>query len=218
MNNSVAQLVIDALRASDIDTLFCIPGVQNDDFFNALVDAPDIKPIVTRLEQGAAYMAMGAAQVTGRPAACCVDPGPGMLNAAGALTSAYWGYARVLAIVGQVHSTLRGRNVGTLHDLPDQTEILAQLTKHTAVADDPETAAATIQGAIDTLHSGLPRPVSIEVPVDVWGQQAAGTIEAPQVTMPVVDPGTIERAAAQIADAKNPLIVVGSGPMAPPIR
>ena len=43
---SVAQHVIDALRVSDIDTLFCIPGVQNDDFFNALVDAPDIRPIV----------------------------------------------------------------------------------------------------------------------------------------------------------------------------
>ena len=67
---SVAQHVIDALRVSDIDTLFCIPGVQNDDFFNALVDAPDIRPIVCRHEQGAAYMATGAAQVTGKPAAC----------------------------------------------------------------------------------------------------------------------------------------------------
>jgi acetolactate synthase-1/2/3 large subunit len=211
MNNSVAQLMVDALRASDVDTLFCVPGGQNDDFFNALVDAPDIRPIVTRHEQGAAYMAMGAAQVTGRPAACCVVPGPGMLNAAGALTSAYWGYARVLTIVGQIHSKLRGRNVGTLHDLPDQTAILSQLTKHTAVADKPETAAAVIQEATDAVHSGLPRPVSIEVPVDVWGRQANGSIAAPQVTMPVADPEAIARAATQIADAKNPLIVVGSG-------
>ena len=91
--HSVAQLSIEALRQLGIDKLFCIPGVQNDDFFNALVDSPEIAPIVTRYEQGAAYMAMGAAQVTGKPAACCVVPGPGLLNASGALTSAYWGYA-----------------------------------------------------------------------------------------------------------------------------
>ena len=137
---SVAHLVIDALKRSGIDQLFCIPGVQNDDFFNALVDAPEIRPIVTRHEQGAAYMAMGAAQVTGKPAACCVVPGPGMLNASGALTSAYWGYARVLAVIGQIATSQQGRHFGALHDLPDQTAILRQLTKHTAVVHDPATA------------------------------------------------------------------------------
>ncbi|MCH9802687.1 acetolactate synthase, partial [bacterium] len=105
---SVAHLVIEALKRSNIDQLFCIPGVQNDDFFNALVDSPEIRPIVTRHEQGAAYMAMGAAQVTGKPAACCVVPGPGMLNASGALTSAYWGYARVLAVIGQIATSQQG--------------------------------------------------------------------------------------------------------------
>lgn len=208
---SVAQHVVDALRVSRIDTLFCVPGVQNDDFFDALVDAPDIRPVVCRHEQGAAYMAMGAAQVTGRPAACCVVPGPGMLNAAGALTSAYWGYARVLAIVGQIASFLRGREVGTLHDLPDQTAILDQLTKATVVADDPATAAFAIQRAVDLVHEGVPRPVSIEVPVDVWGAEAAGSIAPPTPTTPELDPAAIERAAALLAEARNPLIVVGSG-------
>jgi acetolactate synthase-1/2/3 large subunit len=208
---TVAQLVVDALRAASIDTLFCIPGVQNDDFFNTLVDAPDIRPIVTRHEQGAAYMAMGAAQVTGKPAACCVVPGPGMLNASGAFTSAYWGYARVLAIVGQIATHLRGREVGALHDLPDQTAILSQLTKHAAVADHPDTAAGVVQGALDALHSGVPRPVSLEVPVDVWGLQAAGAISAPAVENPALDGEAIERAAEVLAEARNPLIVVGSG-------
>ncbi|MEM7288228.1 MAG: thiamine pyrophosphate-binding protein, partial [Actinomycetota bacterium] len=208
---SVANLVVDAMRASDIDTLFCIPGVQNDDFFNALVDAPDIRPIVCRHEQGAAYMAMGAAQVTGRPAACCVVPGPGILNAAGALTSAYWGYARVLTIVGQIASFLRGREVGTLHDLPDQTAILDQLTKATIVADDPSTAAQDIQRAVDLVHEGVPRPVSIEVPVDVWAQSATGAIAPATPTTPPLDPDAIARAAAVLAEARNPLLVVGSG-------
>src|SRR5690606_24985571 len=92
-DRTVASHVVDGLRLLGIDALYCLPGVQNDDFFDALVDAPDIAPIVTRHEQAAAYMAMGAAQVTGRPAACCVVPGPGMLNASAALSSAYWGNA-----------------------------------------------------------------------------------------------------------------------------
>jgi len=208
---SVAHLVVDGLKQSGIDQLFCIPGVQNDDFFNALVDAPEIRPIVTRHEQGAAYMAMGAAQVTGKPAACCVVPGPGMLNASGALTSAYWGYARVLAVIGQIATSQQGRHFGALHDLPDQTAILKQLTKHTAVVHDPSTAAATVQNAIDMVHSGLPRPVSIEVPVDVWAKPASGSIEAPSATMPALDASQVEKAAAMIASAERPLFVLGSG-------
>ena len=208
---SVAHLVVDALTQSDIDQLFCIPGVQNDDFFNALFDSPSIRPIVTRHEQGAAYMAMGAAQVTGKPAACCVVPGPGMLNASGALTSAYWGYARVLAVIGQIATSQQGRHFGALHDLPDQTAILKQLTKHTAVVRDPGTAADEIQTAVDLVHSGLPRPVSIEVPVDVWSKPATGSISAPAVTMPALDPSKVEQAAAMIASAERPLFVLGSG-------
>jgi len=210
-DRNVAHLVIDGLLESGIDKLFCLPGVQNDDFFNALVDSPQITPIVTRHEQGAAYMAMGAAQVTGRPAACCVVPGPGMLNASGALTSAYWAYSRVLAIVGQIPTALQGRNVGTLHDLPDQTAILSQLTKHTTVVHDPKTAATEIQQGIDALHSGVPRPVSIEVPVDVWAKPASGSVGKPTVSVPGPVSDDIERAAAIIASAERPLFVVGSG-------
>lgn len=208
---TVAHHVIDALRRSEIDTLFCLPGVQNDDFFNALVDATDITPIVTRHEQGAAYMAMGAAQVTGRPAAFSVVPGPGMLNAGAALTSAYWAYAPVLAIIGQIATFQQGRHFGALHDLPDQTAILEQLTKHAEAITDPSQAVSQVQAAVDALHSGMPRPVSIEVAVDVWGKPSAGAITAPTVSMPQPDPAEIERAAAIIASAERPLFVLGSG-------
>ncbi|MGH1490604.1 MAG: thiamine pyrophosphate-dependent enzyme [Acidimicrobiales bacterium] len=208
---SIANLVIDGLRRSNIDTLFCLPGVQNDDFFNALVDARDITPIVTRHEQGAAYMAMGAAQVTGKPAAFCVVPGPGALNATAALTSAYWGYGRVLAIIGQIATSYQGRDIGTLHDLNDQTSVLRQVTKEAIAISDPADGAALVQRALDSLHSGVPRPVSLEIPVDVWGQAADGIISAPTITNPSVDASQIERAAELLSNAKCPLIVVGSG-------
>lgn len=208
---TIANLVIDGLRRSGIDTLFCLPGVQNDDFFDALVDARDIRPIVTRHEQGAAYLAMGAAQVTGRPAAFCVVPGPGALNATGGLTSAYWGYGRVLAIIGQIASHLQGKDVGTLHDLNDQTSVLRQVTKESFVVHDPVDGAGIVQRAIDSLHGGVPRPVSIEIPVDVWGQPADGTIEPPTVTVPQAAEADIERAAELLTKAERPLVVLGSG-------
>lgn len=208
---SIAHLVVDGLRQSNIDTLFCLPGVQNDDFFNVLVDARDITPIVTRHEQGAAYMAMGAAQVTGKPSAFCVVPGPGALNATAGLTSAYWGYGRVLAIIGQIPSFLQGRDIGTLHDLNDQTSVLRQVTKEAIAIHDPADGAALVQRAIDALHSGVPRPVSLEVPVDVWARPADGIIERPTVSVPEPIEADIERAAELLSKAERPLIVLGSG-------
>lgn len=194
-----------------VETLFCLPGVQNDDFFDVLRDAGDIRPIVTRHEQGAAYMTMGASQVTGGPAAFCVVPGPGMLNAAGALTSAYWSNSRVLAIVGEIPTFARGRGFGVLHELVDQHAILGQLTKHAALLDDGATATAQLQVALDQLVSGRPRPVSIEVPANRWASDAPGTVARPTITVPTVDEAAVERAAQALRRAERPLIVVGGG-------
>ena len=81
-DRTIAQHILDGMKATGIRQLFCLPGVQNDPFFDAVVDARDwLEVIVTRHEQGCAYMAMGAAMATGSPTAMCVVPGPGLLNA-----------------------------------------------------------------------------------------------------------------------------------------
>ncbi len=211
MTNTVARLAVEALRAVGIDTLFCLPGVQNDDFFDALVDAPDIAPVVTRHEQGAAYMALGAAQVTGRPAAFCVVPGPGMLNAAAGLTSAFWGNARVLALVGAVPNHFRGRRTGILHDLEDPTAVLRQVTKHAAYLSSAEQTRAVLRQALAELTSGTPRPVSVEVPVDVWPEPTEATLEVPQAGSPSPDTDQINKIARLLGQAQRPLIMVGGG-------
>lgn len=208
---TVADLVIDALRRLGVDTLFCLPGVQNDDFFDRLVDARDIRPVVTRHEQGAAYMAVGAAQVTGRPSAFAVVPGPGLLNAGAALTSGYWSNARALAVVGQIPTAALGRGWGVLHELPDQTAVLRQVTKRAELLVDPAAAAGQIQAAMDAVVSGRPRPVSIEVPADRWSSPAEPTLRDPVRTRPTVDGDAVERAAALLARAERPLIVIGGG-------
>ncbi len=208
---TIARQVVEAIRLAGIDTLFCLPGVQNDDFFDALVDARDIRSIVTRHEQGAAYMANGAALVAGKPAAFSVVPGPGLLNAGAALTSGYWSNARVLAIVGEIATAARGRGFGVLHELPDQHALLGQLTKHAELLDDSESATKRIQAALDSLVSGRPRPVSLEIPVDRWRVPAPGALHPPVPEKPAVDPRAIERAADALRRAERPMIVVGGG-------
>ena len=75
---TTGEATVATLAANGIDTLFCLPGVQNDHLFDALHKAQDrIRPIHTRHEQGAAYMALGAAMSSGRPSAYAVVPGPG---------------------------------------------------------------------------------------------------------------------------------------------
>jgi len=210
-SRTIARQVVEAIRLAGIDTLFCLPGVQNDDFFDALVDARDIRPIVTRHEQGAAYMANGASLVAGKPAAFCVVPGPGLLNAGAALTSGYWSNARVLAVVGEIATAARGRGFGVLHELVDQHAILAQLTKHAELLDDGASATKQVQAALDSLVSGRPRPVSLEIPVDRWRTPAPGMLHPPLPSKPMIDPRAIERAADALRRAERPLILVGGG-------
>src|SRR5262245_46881119 len=205
-SRTIAQQVVQAIRLAGIDTLFCLPGVQNDDFFDALVDARDIRPIVTRHEQGAAYMANGASLVAGEPSAFCVVPGPGMLNAGAALTSGYWSNARVMAVVGEIPTGARGRGFGVLHELADQHATLSQLTKHAELLDDGDSATKQLQVALDALVSGRPRPVGVEVPADRWRAPASGPLRQPTATMPVVDQDAIERAADALRRAERPLI------------
>ncbi|MEP7048487.1 MAG: thiamine pyrophosphate-dependent enzyme [Ilumatobacteraceae bacterium] len=211
-DRTIAQHILDGMKATGIRQLFCLPGVQNDPFFDAVVDARDwLEVIVTRHEQGCAYMAMGAAQATGRPTAMCVVPGPGLLNASAGLSSACGGGARVLAIVGQIHSPLLGRGFRVLHELDDQPAVLRQVTKHAAIIRDADTATQQIQEAFDQLVSGTPRPVAIEVPADLWAKPASGTVVAGVRSMPHLDLAAIDAAAERLRAAQYPLIWVGTG-------
>src|SRR5262249_49871675 len=100
---NAAEAVVHSLVLNGVDTIFAFPGVQNDVFFAALHDAQDkIRTVHTRHEQGAAYMALGAAMATGKPQAYVVVPGPGFLNSTGALCTAYACNAPVLALTGQI--------------------------------------------------------------------------------------------------------------------
>ena len=213
-SRTTAGIVIDRLIAHGVDTLFCLPGVQNDPFFDALYDQTNrIRPIHTRHEQGAAYLALGAAMATGKPAAYCVVPGPGFLNTTAALSQAYGNNAPVLAISGQIPLAYVNRDTGYLHDIPDQLGIMQRLTKWSARIRAPHEAAALTDEALRQMVSGRPRPAALECPLDIWGKAANVKLPAVPEPLPAPEPDddAIEAAAKMLGEAKRPLIVVGGG-------
>ena len=177
--DTVSHLLCRGMLAAGIDTLYCLPGVQNDDFFNVLVDFPELKPIVTRHEQGAAYMAAGAAQATGRPAAYCTVPGQGVLNAAAGHSTALATATRVFALIGQNRTSLFGRGYGLLHEIPDQLSVLAQISKFAVALRDAHAAPGQIAQAFQELLGGRPAPVTLECPLDLWTAEAKEQPAAP---------------------------------------
>jgi len=114
------EAAVRSLLANGVTTLFALPGIQNDWLFNALYDHRDrIRVIHTRHEQGAAFMALGAALATGELAVCSVVPGPGVLNAATALATAYALNAKLLFLTGGIPLPLSDRKTGALHEIND---------------------------------------------------------------------------------------------------
>ncbi|HZA65922.1 MAG TPA: thiamine pyrophosphate-binding protein, partial [Geminicoccaceae bacterium] len=209
------EATVQALLAQGVDTLFVLPGVQNDPLFSALYDAAErLKVIVTRHEQAAGYMAYGYAAATGRPGAYCVVPGPGFLNTTAALATAYACNAPVLCLSGQVPLRRIGRGFGLLHELPDQLGIMQRLTKWAARIEAPHEAPRLIAEAFEQMEIGRPRPVALEIPMDVLAQEAWLAVDIPRARRaanPEPDPEAIERAAALLNGAARPMIFVGGG-------
>ncbi len=209
--------LVEMLRRDGIDTIFALPGVQNDALFVAFYDAGEaIRVIHTRHEQGAAYMAYGYARSSGKVGAYAVVPGPGLLNTTAALSTAYATNTPVLCISGQIPSDLIGRGFGLLHEIPDQLGILRTLTKWAARIGHPTQAGQLVNEAFRQLRDGRPRPVALEMPLDVMALETEVALpaaaEPPARTMP--DAELIDKAAALLAGAKKPLLFVGGGAVA----
>ncbi|MCK9913284.1 thiamine pyrophosphate-binding protein [Microbacteriaceae bacterium K1510] len=220
--NTCGRAVVETLIANDLNSIYCVPGIQNDWFFNALYDAGNrVRAIHARHEQGAAYMALGAALSTGKPSVYSVVPGPGVLNTAAALATAYSANAPVLCLTGQIPSHAIGKKFGLLHEIPDQCGVLERLTKKAFEVTEPARAAPALAEAIALLTAGRPRPVSVAIPPDTLaakGDFAPGVVG--RVVEPEVDAGAVAAAARLIAKAERPMIVAGGGALdaAPDVR
>src|SRR5262249_23956832 len=163
------EAIVDSLIAHGIRTLYALPGVHNDPLFDALFKASDrIGVVHTRHEQGAAYMALGAALATGRPQAYAVVPGPGLLNSSAALLTAYSMNAPVLGLIGQITDADIGRGIGHLHEIRDQAGIIARLVDFSARVLAPAEAPALVAKAVASMFSGRRGPAVLECAIDMW--------------------------------------------------
>ena len=209
-----AEVTIKTMVANGIDTLYCLPGVQNDDFFDALVrSGAPMRPVHTRHEQATAYMALGAALSTGKPQAYCVVPGPGFLNTTTPLATAQSLCAPVLAVSGQIYEQFIGKGIGFLHEIPDQLGIMRTLTKWAGHIEGPQDAAAKSRTAFEQLLSGVPGPVGLECGWNMWKRAAEVAFDDTPVKRqtPPLDLDAIKAAAKLLAAAKRPIILAGGG-------
>jgi acetolactate synthase I/II/III large subunit len=208
-----AEAVIATLIGHGIDTIYALPGVQNDHLFEALFKYSDqLRTIHTRHEQGAGYMALGAALATGKPQAFAVVPGPGLLNAGAALLTAFATHAQVLGLIGQIPDADIGRDLGQLHEIRDQAGIVKRLVDHAAIIHRPEQASRATALAIRAMASGRPGPAALECAIDVWGKPGPVTLQAPlPVPRAKIDSAAVRKAAKILGAAKRPLIICGGG-------
>jgi len=208
------QALIQSLRVEGVEVIFGLPGVQLDWAFDALYEEREsIRVVHTRHEQATAYMADGYARVTGRPGTCLIVPGPGLLNTTAALSTAYACSSPVLCLTGQIQSDLIGKGRGVLHEIPDQLQVMASVTKWARRAESPEQIPGLVHEAFRQLGTGRARPVELEIPPDVLAARAEVFLAEPEpfVRGPAGDPDKLEEAARRLGRASKPLICAGGG-------
>ena len=208
------QAIVKTLMRQGVDTIFGLPGVQLDHTFDALYEEQgSIRTIHTRHEQGAAYMALGYAQSTGKLGTCIVVPGPGVLNTAAALSTAAGSNVPLLCLTGQIPSYQIGMGLGIPHEIRDQPRAMSGVVKWVGRADSPADVPATMRTGFRAMLAGRHQPGVFEMAPDVMGQQGDVELLDPEIfnEAPETDDDTIAAAAEVLGQAEKPAIFVGSG-------
>ncbi len=205
------EALVQLLERRGVDTVFGIPGVHTLDLYRGLSHG-SIRHVLVRHEQGAGFMADGYARVSGRPGVCFVITGPGVTNIATPVGQAYSDSVPILVIsTVRATSDLKHRH-GKLHEITDQHAVMEPLTAFSATAMTPEEIPGLIDKAYAVFESERPRPVHIEIPLDVAAMPVEGDWNpAPSVSRPKPDSRELAAAADKLRDAKTPIIIAGGG-------
>jgi thiamine pyrophosphate-dependent acetolactate synthase large subunit-like protein len=203
--------VVETLAAHGVDTIFGIPGTHNLELYRHFGHT-GIRAITPRHEQGAGYAAEAYARVTGRPGVVVATSGPGLTNAMTAAATAYGESQPMLLLSSGMPTGTEGRDLGQLHETKNLTGAMDQLVRWSRRVRSADEAAAAITEAFGSFTGRRPRPVHIEIPVDVLEQTWSGE---PRVGMPVAapqaDPEAVRRAAEVLGAAARPMIIAGGG-------
>ena len=151
------EALVRSLYNEGVRVVFGLPGVQLYGVMAALRDEPRIRFITTRHEQATSFMADGYARAGGTFGTALVVPGPGLLNAMSGLSTAYSASSPVLMLSGQIPRDSIGRDVGLLHEVNDQQDCIAPVTKWRRRVLEVADVPAAVREAVRQLRSGRPR-------------------------------------------------------------
>ena len=210
-NPTCGEALVGLLQDYGVDTVFGIPGVHTLELYRGLAGNA-VRHIQPRHEQGAGFMADGYARASGKPGVCFLITGPGVTNAATPMGQAYSDSVPMLVISSVNARNELGKGWGRLHEITDQRATTAPLTAFSATALSPDDLPDLLARAFDVFNSERPRPVHIEIPIDVL-PEPAGADWRPAVSPSRPRPASqdIARAADLLAEAARPMIVAGGG-------
>jgi thiamine pyrophosphate-dependent acetolactate synthase large subunit-like protein len=205
------QAAIAALEAAGVEVVFGIPGVHTLSLYDAL-QASSIRHVLARHEQGAGFMADGYARATGKPGVAIIITGPGITNVATPVGEAYSDSSPVVIISSQIERPYRNAMRGNLHDIRDQSGLMRIVAKKSVSVDSFDQIASEVFNAIRESTSGRPRPVHVELPIDLLAETGRATQLSPvSGYRPAPAREQVEDAANMLAGAKKPIIYVGGG-------
>jgi acetolactate synthase I/II/III large subunit len=213
MAERVADQIVRALEAHDIERLYCVPGESYLALLDALYGSKRIATIACRHESGAGFMALAEAKMTGRPAVFAVSRGPGATNGSIAVHVAQQDAVPLIVLIGQVSRLERGR--GAFQEI-DYTQFLGGMTKAVFEVHDPAKVAETMVRAFHRAAQGLPGPVAVVLPEDVLNEPARGRLPAPYpVHRPHASPDDAEAVMVKLAMSRQPIVIAGAALRSP---
>jgi acetolactate synthase-1/2/3 large subunit len=204
---SGGRVVVDALAANGVDTVFCVPGESYVAVLDALYDTPAIRVIACRHEAAAAHMAEASGKLDGRPGVAFVTRGPGATHASIGVHIARQDSTPMVLFVGQVARGMRGREA--FQEL-DYAQVFGGLAKWAAEIDDARRIPELVARAFHVAMSGRPGPVVLALPEDMLRDEVDVADLAPAVrTAAHPGSGELARMRALLAAAHRPLMILG---------
>jgi acetolactate synthase-1/2/3 large subunit len=213
MKMTGAQMVCESLVREGVEVIFGFPGGAVLPFYDTLPQYPQLRHILVRHEQGAVHAADGYARVTGKVGVCMATSGPGATNLVTGIANAHLDSVPVVAITGQVARPFIGKDAFQETDI---TGITLPITKHNYLALDAASLPGIFKEAFYLAKSGRPGPLLIDIPRDVFIDQAEFHYPS-KVNLPGYKPtlqghpAQIKKAAKLIDEAQRPLIIAGRG-------
>ncbi len=211
---AAGRAIVEALKAEGMDHIFGVVGTTTNSIVTELYGRDDIHFIDTRHEEGAAFMAYGYSRASGKPSACVTTSGPGTINLATGISLAYKGRAPVIAIAGNTAQQYTYRDGAQEFDLVGTFKSITQLALQ---INQTERIPELLHYAFRTAMYGKRGPVLLDIPRDlIDGQTVDWEVQSPQSYRPVADrtagdAQAVEQAAALLAGAQRPLLLVGGG-------